>query len=91
MNSTTAAKVWRCSDRSPKAPLNINNKAGRRRLPPAAMMYWATSLTKGTSERKRSAMTASTRNRSSWMRLRGLVEGAAVVKISQSQGFFALL
>jgi hypothetical protein len=49
MNSTTAASVWRSGLATSRAPLISSSKAGRSRLPPAEMMYWATSRTSGTS------------------------------------------
>ena len=39
MNSTTAASVWRCGCWLSSAPLTSSSRAGRRRLPPAEMMY----------------------------------------------------
>ena len=55
-----AASVCRCGCSQARAPLTSSSRAGRRRLPPAEMMYWATSRTRGTSVVRRSWITRST-------------------------------
>src|SRR4051812_28208787 len=67
MNSTTAARSCRglFAPRYPAAPAESSSTAGRRRLPPEATMYCATSRTSGTSDSRRLPIISSTLRRSS--------------------------
>ena len=60
MNSTTAASWCASAPRWPSAPAASSNSIGRRRLPPAPMMYSATWLISTTSEASRRRISAST-------------------------------
>ena len=60
MNSTTAASWWASAPRWPSAPAASSSNIGRRRLPPAPMMYSATWLISTTSEASRRRISAST-------------------------------